>query len=70
MEIKVGEKYRHYKGGEYVIVAIAMHSETGEKMVVYKALYGNEQVWVRPYNMFIEKVSGVSQEHRFEKMKV
>ena len=48
MEIKVGEKYRHYKGGEYLIVAIAMHSETGEKMVVYKALYGNEQVWVRP----------------------
>lgn len=66
MEVKVGEKYRHYKGGEYVIVAIAKHSETGEKMVVYKALYGNEQVWVRPYDMFTQKVAGKNQEYRFE----
>lgn len=68
MEVKAYEKYRHYKGGENVIVAIAKHSESGEKMVVYKALYGNEQVWVRPYEMFTQKVARKNQEYRFVKV--
>ena len=57
----------------YVIQAIAVHSETGEQMVVYKALYGDHQVYVRPLEMFISKVDTkkyptVQQEHRFERI--
>ncbi len=48
--------YRHYKGNEYEVIAIANHSETLEKMVVYKALYGEGQVWVRPLSMWEETV--------------
>lgn len=52
-EVKPG-KYRHFKGGEYEVVGFARHSETGEKLVIYKALYDNNEVWARPYDMFIE----------------
>ena len=52
-EIKLG-KYRHFKGGEYEVLAIALHSETQEEMVVYKALYGDGGVWVRPSSMWNE----------------
>lgn len=48
--------YRHYKGNEYVLLYIAKHSETSEAMVVYRQLYGDAQVWVRPLSMFIETV--------------
>ena len=48
--------YRHYKGGEYELLAIAKHSETLEKMVVYRALYGEKEVWVRPAAMWNETV--------------
>jgi hypothetical protein len=48
--------YRHYKGNLYEVVATAQHSETEEWMVVYKALYGEEGMWIRPYEMFVEKV--------------
>ncbi len=54
-EIKLG-KYRHFKGNEYEVIAIAKHSETLEEMVVYKALYGEGGVWVRPAEMWNEKV--------------
>ena len=54
-EIKLG-KYRHFKGNEYEVVAIANHSETMEKMVVYKALYGECGFWVRPISMWNETV--------------
>ena len=54
-EIKVG-KYRHFKGNEYEVIALATHSETGERMVVYRALYGNGGVWVRPTDMWNESV--------------
>lgn len=56
MEIKLG-KYRHFKGNLYEVIAIANHSETGEKMVVYKALYGDCEVWVRPASMWNETVT-------------
>lgn len=49
-------RYRHYKGGEYEVVAIARHSETLEDMVVYKALYGDGDYWVRPLSMWSEVV--------------
>lgn len=55
MEIKIG-KYRHFKGNEYEVVAVARHSETQEEMVVYKALYGDGGWWVRPASMWNETV--------------
>lgn len=49
-------KYVHYKGNEYEVIGVAKHSETLEPMVVYKALYGDGGLWVRPYGMFFETV--------------
>ncbi|MCX6779751.1 MAG: DUF1653 domain-containing protein [Candidatus Magasanikbacteria bacterium] len=48
--------YHHYKGNDYEVVGIAKHSETLEEMVVYKALYDNGSLWVRPLKMFEENV--------------
>ena len=55
MELKLG-KYRHFKGNEYEVIAIAKHSETLEEMVVYRALYGEGGFWVRPLSMWTETV--------------
>ena len=55
MEIKLG-KYRHFKGNEYEVISIARHSETLEEMVVYRALYGDGGIWVRPAEMWNETV--------------
>ncbi len=55
MELKTG-RYRHYKGREYEVLYTARHSETLENLVVYKQLYGDHEVWVRPLDMFLEKV--------------
>lgn len=55
MELKPG-KYRHFKGGEYELIGIAKHSETLEEMVVYRALYGEFGLWVRPAAMWTEIV--------------
>ncbi len=55
MELKPG-KYRHFKGGEYELIGIAKHSETLEPMVVYRALYGEQGLWVRPAAMWTETV--------------
>ncbi|HLC92120.1 MAG TPA: DUF1653 domain-containing protein [archaeon] len=55
LEIKKG-KYRHYKGNEYEVIGTARHSETLEEMVVYRALYGGGELWVRPAKMFSEEV--------------
>ena len=55
-EIKIGGIYRHYKNKEYKVLALATHTETLEKMVVYQALYGDEAVWVRPLAMFMDLV--------------
>ena len=49
-------KYRHFKGGEYRVFCMARHSETGEEMVVYQALYGERGIWVRPASMGNETV--------------
>ena len=60
--IKPG-RYRHFKGGEYLVIGTARHSESGEEMVVYRALYGEGEMWVRPADMFSESVTrdGVTQ---------
>lgn len=55
MEIKLG-KYKHFKGNEYEVIGIAKHSETLAEMVVYRALYGDGEIWVRPAEMWNETV--------------
>lgn len=54
-DIKPG-RYRHFKGNEYEVLYLARHSETEEEMVVYRALYGEYGVWVRPASMWCETV--------------
>jgi cyclomaltodextrinase / maltogenic alpha-amylase / neopullulanase len=54
-KIKPG-KYRHYKGKEYEVIGIAKHSENLEDFVVYRALYGDGQLWIRPCEMFLESI--------------
>ena len=56
MDIKLG-KYRHFKGMEYEVIGVAKHSETLEPMVVYRALYGEGGLWVRPAEMWNETVT-------------
>ena len=55
MEVKPG-RYRHFKGKEYEVLGVGKHSETLEKMVVYRALYGEGDIWVRPAAMWDETV--------------
>ena len=55
-EFVINGIYEHYKGNRYKLLAIASHSETLESMVVYKALYGDEKLWVRPASMWNEYV--------------
>lgn len=55
MEIKLG-RYRHFKGNEYEVIGVAKHSETLEEMVVYRALYGEGGLWVRPADMWNETI--------------
>ncbi len=54
--IRVDGVYEHYKGMRYRVLGVARHSETLEEMVVYRALYGVGEVWVRPLKMFVEMV--------------
>lgn len=62
-------KYRHFKGNEYEVLYIAKHSETMEDMVVYKALYGEGGIWVRPASMFCEEITRDGKTFkRFEKI--
>ena len=66
--IAVG-KYRHFKGNEYEVISIARHSETTEPMVVYRAMYGDHGVWVRPAEMWNETIEREGKTFkRFEKI--
>ena len=67
-ELALGE-YQHYKGNRYQVIDLAIHSETVEWMVVYRPLYGEGALWVRPFSMFVENVviDGVEQA-RFTKV--
>ena len=62
-EIRLG-RYRHFKGNEYEVLCLAKHSESGEDMVVYRALYGDGGVWVRPAVMWNETVEREGKAYR------
>ena len=70
-ELKIKRVYRHFKGDCYLVEDVARHSETGEEFVVYRKLYGDCSLWIRPKEMFLSEVDRAkypdsSQRYRFE----
>lgn len=65
-KIKIKGIYRHFKGDLYLVEDIIYHSETNEKMIAYRALYGDNTLWCRPYDNFMEEVNKNGQKYRFE----
>lgn len=75
MELVINGIYKHFKGDYYIVIDTCIHSETKEKYVLYRALYGNGELYIRPYNMFLSKVDkkkypNVLQEYRFMYQKI
>ena len=72
-KLEIGKVYRHFKGKLYKVEDVATHSETGETYVVYRQMYGDESLWIRPLEMFLQEVDhdkypDVMQKYRFEEM--
>lgn len=65
-EVKINGIYKHYKGDYYIVLDIAYHSETLEKMIIYRGLYGDNKLWSRPYDTFFDEVNKNGQKLRFE----
>lgn len=66
MEVQVKRIYKHYKGDLYLVEDVGYHSETGEKMIIYRSLYEEGKIWIRPYDMFFDEVNKNGQKYRFE----
>ena len=71
--VQIGKVYKHFKGNYYFVENVGLHSETKERMVIYKPLYDRQdsQIWVRPEKMFLEEIAErpdnvTGQKHRFE----
>ena len=74
-ELKLKRVYRHFKGDYYLVEDVARHSETEEELVIYRKLYGDGSLWVRPMKMFLEPVDRAKypdcqQQYRFELLEV
>ena len=72
-EIKINRVYKHFKGNYYYVIDVANHSETKEQYVVYRKLYDDYNLWIRPLDMFLsevdhEKYPKVKQKYRFEEI--
>lgn len=70
-ELKIKGIYKHFKGNYYIVEDVAIHSETSEEYIVYRQLYGDSKLYIRPKDMFLSKVDkekypNVKQEYRFE----
>lgn len=70
-EVILNRVYKHFKGNYYLVENIAIHSETSEKLVIYRELYGDGKLYARPYDLFVSKVDkekypNIKQEYKFE----